>query len=179
VRRVVIMRLVSVRREWDVGEGIGIYEMWEEGRAKKKDVDARPEIPELKCIRSCGYLSIKALLVTKIVMKKSNRSCVVLNCFILRNEYRCACPPPTPPGSRKSFHSFRTQLPSSSSRSFPLNRWTILLVTLPPIIHPGGPSFSADNKFTTLLSINFTTYSSLPGHSNSSAKQILQFNPCT
>jgi hypothetical protein len=45
---------------------MGMGEVWEESRARRKDVDARPGIPELKCIRSCGYLSIKALLSTKL-----------------------------------------------------------------------------------------------------------------
>jgi hypothetical protein len=53
VRQVVIMRLVSVRRVlgWDRLEGemvaeMGIGEVWKEGRAKRKDVDARPGITE-------------------------------------------------------------------------------------------------------------------------------------
>jgi hypothetical protein len=70
------MRLVSVRECGTLGEKIGMGEMWEEGTAKYKDVDARPGMPELKCIRSCRYLSFKALLFTNIAIKKSTKSCV-------------------------------------------------------------------------------------------------------
>jgi hypothetical protein len=72
------MRLVSVRREWEVGRGIGIGEMWKDGRAKNKDIDARPGIPELKCMRSRVYLSMKALLFTKIVVGGSTRCCACI-----------------------------------------------------------------------------------------------------